>query len=56
MGADTNRGQPRGKERRVNRVHPATALLTLVAIGLTAEWAINREESLVAQFIAALGG
>lgn len=40
----------------MNRVHPVTALLTLVAIGLTAEWAVNREESLVAQLIAAMGG
>ncbi len=40
----------------MNRIHPVAALLTLVSIGLTAELAIRREESLVAKFIAAMGG
>lgn len=33
-----------------------TAVVTLVAIGLTAEWAVKREESLIGQLIASMGG
>jgi hypothetical protein len=40
----------------MSRVHPVTAALTLAAIALTAEWAVKREESLVAKLIAALEG
>jgi hypothetical protein len=40
----------------MGRIHPVTAALTLAAIVLTAEWVVKREESLVAQLIAAFGG
>ena len=40
----------------MGRTHPITAALTLAAIALTAEWAVKREESLVAKLIEALGG
>ncbi len=40
----------------MGRIRPFTAALTVAAIVLTAEWAVKREESLVARLIAALGG
>lgn len=40
----------------MQKIHPVTATLTLAAIVLTAEWAVKREGSLLAQFIAAVGG
>lgn len=46
----------RQKGDGMDRIHPVTAALTLLAIGLTAEWAINREDSLVAKLIGSLGG